>query len=174
MIDNIITEQNVLSKTDKRFWSKIKFDTPDKCWEWQSALTKDGYAHYHAKRLNNKNVDVRSHRYLFILIFGELQKDTCVLHQCDNRKCVNPNHLFSGTNKDNVDDRMKKGRHGFGRTFGKSHPMSKLTDEMMVEIRTRLSRGDVQRKIASDFSVSPALICLIKSGKIRNINTNVL
>jgi hypothetical protein len=115
---------------EKRFWEKVKISTinfynNEPCWEWLACVDKNGYGIF---RLNGKNE--KSHRFSFILKNGEIKNNLFVCHACDNPKCVNPNHLWLGTNQDNVDDMMKKGRQ----LKGDDHWSRKKPD--------KLARGD--------------------------------
>ena len=108
--------------TEERFWSHV--DKSGDCWEWTGALTKV-YArpthHYGAFcfRQNGKRVWVVAHRFSWELhngpivghVPGDLEKEVCVLHRCDNTVCVRPDHLFLGSDKDNIHDMIRKGRH---------------------------------------------------------------
>ena len=85
--------------------SKVNIHGPNGCWEWQACTRPDGYGHYRYKYKN-----WLAHRFSWTLTNGEILEELCVLHKCDNRKCVNPNHLFLGTYKDNAVDRENKGR----------------------------------------------------------------
>jgi hypothetical protein len=89
-----------------RFWNKVNIPSLSDCWEWQGSKNKHGYGHFKYKRKTH-----RAHRISWTLIKGEIPEGMCVLHRCDNRLCVNPFHLFLGTNQDNMDDKMKKNRH---------------------------------------------------------------
>ena len=91
---------------EERFWSKIDVRKKDDCWEWKRGSRGNGYGCF---KYDGKVID--SHRMVWFLIYGEFP-ELLVCHTCDNRKCCNPNHLFLGTYKDNVDDMMEKGRHG--------------------------------------------------------------
>jgi hypothetical protein len=93
---------------EKRFWSKVK--KVDGCWEWIGVKARNGYGLFtvSGRRLG-------AHRVVYTLIRGEIPEGFCVLHQCDNPGCVNPEHLFLGTNADNVADRNAKGRTARGR-----------------------------------------------------------
>lgn len=87
-----------------RFYTKYNKST-NGCWEWNGALRDDGYG---ILKVNNRCDG--AHRFSYELYIGEIPNSLCVLHRCDNRKCVNPFHLFLGTKSDNMIDCIKKGR----------------------------------------------------------------
>lgn len=91
------------AKQEQRFYSKI--NKTDTCWLWLGTKGKSGYG---AFWLNTK--PVRAHRLSYVLKYGSFDQSLYVCHHCDNPSCVNPEHLFLGTNKDNMDDGYKKGR----------------------------------------------------------------
>jgi len=136
-----------------RFWSKV--DKSGDCWEWTAYVDKAGYGNF---KRNNRNGYV--HRVSWELTNGEIPKGLCVLHHCDNRKCVNPDHLFLGTQYDNMQDMIEKGRKR--PTYGSGHGMSKLTEEQVIEIRSRMRcGGDLQKNLAVEFGISKQLISCI-------------
>lgn len=122
------------------------------CWEWDGSLgSSNGYGQY---MINYKNF--LAHRLSCTAFYGEITDGLCVLHKCDNRTCVNPYHLFLGTKNHNNKDRASKNRS----CVGISHPLHKLTEKDVIEIR-RSSLGS--RKIAKVYGVSPTLIKNIRN-----------
>jgi hypothetical protein len=121
--------------------NNISVDENTGCWVWQLAIRTDGYGKTGRITLGNDRRDFLAHRLSWILFRGDILNDLCVLHKCDNKPCVNPDHLFLGTRTDNAADRDAKGRtvngmkgkgyliagskHGmYGvRRFGPSNPM---------------------------------------------------
>jgi hypothetical protein len=101
---------------------------------------------------------------------GEIPDGLFVLHNCpdgDNPRCVNPEHLWLGTLRDNNLDMCRKGRHGItkGMLAGENNPCSKLTTSQVMEILKRLKNGETQISLAAVFGVHPSMISLIHSRK---------
>ncbi len=104
-----------------------------------------------------------AHRVSYKIFIGPIPDGLWVLHKCDNPPCINPEHLFVGTRNDNETDKVKKGRH----LYGKKHNLAKLDDEKVLKIISLLMEGKLSRKeIAQRFSVTTATICYINGGKI--------
>lgn len=133
---------------ENRFWPKTSIQGPNECWPWLSSK-RQGYG-----RFRFKNKLWQAHRIAWILINGPITDNLCICHHCDNRSCVNPAHLFSGTHKENTVDAAQKGRHKNPQFRGSKNAMSKLSTKDVIEIRRRHANGETQRSIAADFSVN--------------------
>lgn len=125
------------------------------CWNWQRAVIANGYGH-----LQTDTGLMYAHRFSWQKTNGTIPAGMQVLHCCDNRKCVNPAHLFLGTNADNVRDMLSKKRH----RYGERHPNASLTNDQVSEIRKL--RGTVPlHLIGKKFGVSASTVCDILNGK---------
>lgn len=115
----------------ERFWEKVNLLTPTRCLEWKYKIRRDGYAQF--KMRSGKHI--LAHRKAWELHNGDIPDGALILHTCDNRKCVNPEHLFIGSQKDNVDDMCRKGRHGKTGAVGEGNGWAKLTRDDVIAIR---------------------------------------
>ena len=140
-----------------RFESRRTKKGPDECWEWTGSLfDKTGYGQFW---INNTNVLV--HRFAYLLKDPSFNQELQVLHSCDNRKCVNPDHLFLGTHSINMDDMVQKDRQASGECNGSS----KLTEPQVLEMLTLRKEGYSQRKLARKFNISQAQVWNIVNNK---------
>lgn len=148
-----------LSKVD------VKGFDPDQCWEWRGATKGNGYGH-----CNLKGQSVTAHRRAYQLFRGTIPVGLEVCHTCDNRNCVNPDHLFVGTRKDNMQDAKRKGRlstgakHAFAVLHGKSIPAAKLSPNDIPTILERIKDGHASSQIADDYNVTAGAINAIRRG----------
>lgn len=136
-----------LPEQPTRFWSKVSA-VESGCWEWQASTFKTGYGAFSVGRRMKY-----AHRLSYRMFFGE-PGELFVCHHCDNRKCVNPAHLFLGTPKDNTDDMRRKGREENPPVHvGESHPRAIITAEDVREIRRLSAEGLSAPKIAARFGL---------------------
>ena len=133
----------------------------ESCWEWGGSRYHDGYG-----RIYDPNVQksVPAHRFFFEKLVGPIPKDRLVLHRCDNRSCVRPDHLFLGDYKDNTQDMMLKGRHNPVRGQRNSH--AKLTAAQVSEIRmVHENERCTQVELAKRYGVNQSSISRIINRK---------
>lgn len=140
----------------KRFWSRVL--KTDACWLWTGPTYGIGYGQFSLTRTKN----VGAHRYSWELANGPIPAGMLVLHRCDVPACVNPDHLFLGTEQDNSNDMRDKGRA----CFGNKNASSKLTPENVRHIRAAYRfRGPV-KALAKKYGVSVSTINRIARGKL--------
>lgn len=139
-----------------RLLSKIRVDENTGCWNWTAAITEDGYGRI--KIAGNRRF---AHRISYELHNGAIPVGVLVCHECDDRTCINPRHLFLGTQADNVADMVAKGRQ----SRGDSHARAKLTSADVAAIRA--SQGASRRELAKRYSISIGYISAIRSGRAR-------
>lgn len=131
----------------------------DGCWhcEFGGVNSRYGSIWYDGTNINNHVASWLVHK-------GPILEGLSVLHTCDYKRCINPKHLFLGTQQDNIDDMMCKGRKS-NRQGGYNH-MAILDEDQVREIKYFLEHsGLTQQRIANHFGVSQAIICQINTGK---------
>jgi len=157
---------HTLSQNEDRFWDRVK--KSDGCWEWQGRIEKNGYGSW-----GFYSRTWRTHRLSWTLRYGPIPDGLWVLHHCDNRKCVRPDHLFLGTLADNMRDAAVKGvmSAAVRKAWithpdlwrGEKHGRAKLTDNDVRAIRATTSVS--QTELAHRYGVSQATIWRIISRK---------
>ena len=138
---------------------------PGKCWEWQRSHNGQGYG-----TLRVAGQTVYAHRLALELSGREIPAGLDVLHECDNPRCINPEHLGVGTRSKNMADCHVRGRSRIPspRMKGESNGGATLTATDVAAIREAIGRGEVQRTIAARQGVSQTLVSAIKRGRLWN------
>lgn len=144
-----------MNKTlEQRFLEKVVWI--GRCWEWTAFKNRKGYGIF---KLNGRHVG--AHRISYELYISEIPKGLLCLHRCDNPSCVNPKHLFLGTNQDNMNDMKSKGR----KPKGSDSYRAKLTWEQVVDIRSFVKCGASEADMARRHNVNPSCINKIINNK---------
>jgi hypothetical protein len=135
------------------------------CWEWQGARSKGGYGYFEYSRAEG---GTSAHRALYIELFGPIPDGQVVCHRCDNPACCRPEHLHLGTQKQNQQDMVARGRaRGFGR--GERHPQARLTARDVEEIRRAPYPRGARKELAMKYGVTPQAISNVRSGLRRRV-----
>ncbi len=145
---------------EKRFWSNV--DKTSDCWIWVGCKNPHGYGLYaYAQREQRL-----AHRLAWILTKGPIPKGLCICHHCDIPACVNPDHLFMGTQKDNMADCARKNRLNTSDKRGMKHPGAKFTDDQVRNLRKRYDAGETDKnKLGYEFGVTRQAIHYIINRK---------
>jgi DNA-directed RNA polymerase specialized sigma subunit len=149
----------------KRFWDKVTVGGKDECWEWQASCNQHGYGYF-----GKDNKIKKAHRVAWELTHGPIPEGDhhgtmVVRHVCDNRRCCNPQHLRLGTQRENVEDMMSKGRNN--QPSGEAQGSCKLTDIQCRAIINFHRLQMTQKWIAKRFGVSQGHVSHIIIGRTR-------
>jgi len=140
---------------EERFWKNVRKETSGEChWIWTRYISPDGYgiAHFGAREQTQ-----HAHRVSWELEKGKVPEEKCVLHECLNRACVNPAHLYLGTRKDNMDRAVAQGRVGL-KNRGENAPSAKLNWGKVYEIRDKNASGIGYKTLSKEYGVGPSAI----------------
>jgi hypothetical protein len=129
------------------------------CWIWQRACNSHGYGH-----LGLDHFHYLAHRLMWILVNGPVPDELWVLHKCDEKICVNPDHLFLGDPQTNVDDMWAKGRANPTPVIGSQHGNTSLIEDKIAAIRHRVDQGKSYGLVASEFGISSQVVGQIARG----------
>ena len=151
----------------KEFWNKVDICGEDDCWNWTAGKIPAGYG---AFAIGRKNIG--THRLAYEYSVGKIPDGMFVCHRCDNKSCCNPNHLFLGTNSDNMNDMYKK---GYGpNNKGENNGKHKLTsDEVKNIVFLKRTQHLFDKVIANKFNISESIVSRIISGAIWSSVTGI-
>jgi hypothetical protein len=152
--------------TTDKFWSLVvKGRNPEDCWTWTGSTNGSGYGRTSIATKHYGKILIQltgTHRISWELCRGSIPKGFVVCHHCDNKICVNPNHLFIGTQRENIQDCARKNRI----RFGERNNTTKLTYDQVLEIKKRRRRGEKMRCLAEEFGLCESTVYRIMSGTI--------
>ncbi len=143
---------------EESFWQQVDIRGECECWPWLDQ-TRNGYARFYVR---SERKSRKASRVAYALSKGPIPEGLRVLHSCDNPLCVNPAHLSVGTQNDNIQDMIRKGRIATGEKNGRS----KLREDDISKIRKMRDDGIPQHRIAEIFGVSQQQISRICLGKL--------
>lgn len=142
-----------------RFWVKVVRARDDQCWLWTASVDRGGYG-FLSRGARGDGL-VRAHRLSYELHKGPIPLGLYVLHTCDNRRCVNPGHLWLGTHADNQADMAAKRRS----PHGEQHHNTRLTAAQVLDMRQRLANGERPKELAKVFGVHAVTVRAIGRGQ---------
>lgn len=147
IVPQFISGHNRRRHAENRFWEKVNKNGPNGCWLWTNSLNRAGYG-----RLGVGDTIVLAHRFSYELHKGPIEDGLGCLHRCDNPACVNPDHLFLGTQNDNIQDMINKKRN--------SLPLmrAKLTESDVLAIRQLHKAGERLVTLGKRYNVTPETI----------------
>lgn len=131
-----ISLREIDAQATEKFWRYVE-KVLGGCWLWTGAKQSTGYGNVRIGRRS-----LQAHRVSWVLANGNLPNKTCVLHKCDIRNCVNPDHLFLGTQEENNKDAKRKGRSRGPALRGEKNGQTKLTEEQVMEMRKLHAMGN--------------------------------
>lgn len=145
-------------RIETRFWAKVRKAGTEECWVWGAYRNARGYG-----KFGIGSVVYLAHRVSWRLANGPVPDGLCVCHHCDNPPCVNPAHLFLGSQSDNLQDMFRKSRAR--RALGERAPKAKLTESGVVRIRELRAGGRTLREIARLYGITEGTVRAAVTGR---------
>lgn len=147
---------------EQRFWSKVDRSSVDGCWLWLGSCFTVGYGQFTRRSEDGTSQHIGAHVMAWELTHGPVPDGLEIMHSCDVRRCVRPDHLSVGTHAENVQDAARKGRLHVSRPN-----RQKLTADQIQEIRSLVTSGEKRFRVAMRFGISKTQVTLIMQGKRR-------
>lgn len=155
---SVLDGWSITASDERRFWSKVDKRPGDSCWLWTAGIDRHfGYGVFGLANAGRKH-KISAHRFSYWLHFGD-PGALFVLHKCDVPPCVRPQHLFTGTQAENVRDMVSKGRLADFR--GASNSSATVTEDGVLAIRASAAAGERYRVIAARHGISIPAVCMI-------------
>lgn len=146
-----------------RFWSKVsKSANKEECWDWRAAIGRGGYGKFHVS-VNKKEKSLVASRVAYFLYYQINPGERLVLHRCDRAVCTNPAHLFLGSHKENMKDKVQKNR--CNAVQGSKNKRAKLSESIIPEIISERLSGKSHHDIAKKYGVAQSTIWKIFAGE---------
>lgn len=138
---------------ETRFWAKVEKSGQGQCWLWKASVNGGGYGQIWESLPSRKRWD--THRFSWVLHNGPIPEGLHVLHTCDVKRCVNPNHLYLGSNSQNTQDAIARGQ----KPRGADCSFAKLSHEQVIQVRKRSQSERIsQDALAKEYGVSQTTI----------------
>lgn len=159
---------------------RVERDPITGCLMWTGFRDRHGYGRFlFGRTASGTRANVRAHRFMWEAVRGSIAPGLFVCHRCDNPSCVEVDHLFLGTPADNSADMASKGRAAALRRKGEKHPLARLSDAQVVEIRARFARDargyrSNANQLAIEFGVSHVAVVRIVTGRSRKFSGGVI
>ncbi len=150
-----VIERHHAHSLAERFWKKVEVGGQDTCWTWLVSTKQGGYG----KIMGDDGRFYLAHRVAYELLIGIIPSGMLLCHRCDNPSCVNPAHMFIGTQADNLKDMRSKGRGN--PPCGTRHPRARLTEQLVTQIRSDFRS---HRQLAKALGISKSAIGMAKAG----------
>jgi hypothetical protein len=146
-----------------KFLDRLAFGMSD-CWYWNGSIDNLGYGRFGSAEAETG--EIKTHRISWVLFNGRpIPAGKMVLHSCDIRNCVNPEHLSLGDQLENMGDMVRRGRHKVTPMFGEDNPQAKLTNEKVRAIREDRAKGMSHSALANKYGVAQMTINRAVNGK---------
>jgi len=151
----MVLKGEIMQSEMNRWEAKVNKTSESGCWEWTGAKYRKNYGHFR-RFIDGSWVMYKAHRFSYEQFKNggkKLEKHLCVCHTCDNPSCVNPEHLFVGTIQDNINDKVKKGRHKYGIKNGfrvlDENDVLKIKNDYATGLYSMKQVGEMNRTSAS-------------------------